>query len=155
MVQAQQKPLAEFEGPLFVVGLPRSGTKLLRSLLNQNHRIGIVSEVNTIPALLDRFGTPPPFQGDPGSMDRFRQELERTPFFAKHEGRGQVISRSQLEAALSHATWTEIFAEILRFYAPDERDPGLRLGREVAPLSPLVARTQGGVSERPVHPHHP
>lgn len=32
-----------FTGPLFIVGMPRSGTKLLRDLLNQHPRIGIPS----------------------------------------------------------------------------------------------------------------
>ncbi len=31
---------APFAGPLFLVGMPRSGTKLLRDLLNQHPDIG-------------------------------------------------------------------------------------------------------------------
>ena len=30
-----------FDGPLFLVGMPRSGTKLLRGLLNEHSQIGI------------------------------------------------------------------------------------------------------------------
>ena len=42
-VQAQRAsgPPPSWEGPLFIVGMPRSGTKLLRGLLNQHPRIRI------------------------------------------------------------------------------------------------------------------
>mgnify|MGYP000529984615 CR=1 FL=1 len=36
----------KFKGPLFIVGMPRSGTKLLRDLLNQHPKIHI-AEIET------------------------------------------------------------------------------------------------------------
>lgn len=44
-----------FQGPLFVVGPPRSGTKLLRGILNASPDIGIGPESHLFPKLLDRF----------------------------------------------------------------------------------------------------
>ncbi len=41
MESRQNSSDAAFTGPLFVVGMPRSGTKLLRGLLNQHSMIGI------------------------------------------------------------------------------------------------------------------
>lgn len=40
-----------FTGPLFIVGMPRSGTKLLRDLLNQHPKIGIPTVETNILAL--------------------------------------------------------------------------------------------------------
>jgi len=49
-----------FKGPIFVVGMPRSGTKLLRELLNRNSRIGIVEEEsNFLPWFIKRWGHKP------------------------------------------------------------------------------------------------
>lgn len=42
--EAQPAPLAMSAGPLFVVGMWRSGTSLLYALLNQNPRIGLMYE---------------------------------------------------------------------------------------------------------------
>ena len=42
--------MSAFHGPLFVVGMPRSGTKLLRGLLNEHSRIGIpLNETEFLP----------------------------------------------------------------------------------------------------------
>jgi hypothetical protein len=47
-----------FEGPIFIVGRPRSGTKLLRELLNQHSRISIPFwESSFIPAYAGRART--------------------------------------------------------------------------------------------------
>ena len=35
------RPETAFRGPLFLIGMPRSGTKLLRDLLNRHSRIAI------------------------------------------------------------------------------------------------------------------
>jgi hypothetical protein len=49
-----------FRGPLFVVGMSWSGTKLLRDLLNQHPQIGIPpSESRFLPAVIERFGSIP------------------------------------------------------------------------------------------------
>lgn len=46
----------EFRGPLFIVGLSRSGTKLLRDLLNNHSRIRIPSfESKFVPAILQKY----------------------------------------------------------------------------------------------------
>ncbi len=47
----------KFSGPLFVFGMPRSGTKLLRDLLNRNEKISIpVAESNFIPYFVGKYG---------------------------------------------------------------------------------------------------
>lgn len=50
--------MTRFQGPLFVVGMPRSGTKLLRELLNNHPEISLPpAESLFIPDFLRRFGT--------------------------------------------------------------------------------------------------
>ena len=48
---------SEFRGPLFVVGMPRSGTKLLRGLLNQHPLIRInTTETDFLPYWINHWG---------------------------------------------------------------------------------------------------
>ncbi len=58
MVQADgSRP---FRGPLFIVGLSRSGTTLLRELLNQHSKVSLhPTESRFIPKLFERFGRDP------------------------------------------------------------------------------------------------
>jgi len=47
----------KFFGPVFIFGMPRSGTKLLRDLLNRNEKISIpVAESHFIPYFVDKYG---------------------------------------------------------------------------------------------------
>ena len=64
-----------FTGPLFIVGMPRSGTKLLRDLIKQHPKIGIPSvETNFIPYMINLFGNPPSFEDDK-EFNQFYKEL--------------------------------------------------------------------------------
>lgn len=45
-----------FTGPIFIIGMPRSGTKLLRDLLNEHSRIGIPNiETNFLPTWVNNW----------------------------------------------------------------------------------------------------
>ena len=60
-----------FHGPLFIIGMPRSGTKLLRGLLNQHPQIGIpLSETEFLPWLVKCF----PDYGDISGRDAYHDE---------------------------------------------------------------------------------
>ena len=91
---------AAFSGPLFVVGMPRSGTKLLRDLLNQHPRIGIPpAESEFLPDWARRW----PAFGDlsqPAAFRRFAQEVAGSSYFvflAEEQG-------YRVDVALWHAT---------------------------------------------------
>ena len=72
---------APFRGPLFVVGMPRSGTKLLRDLLNRHPRIGIPRvETEFLPYWIESWAK----FGDLSDRDRFAafyKQLQGTPYF--------------------------------------------------------------------------
>jgi hypothetical protein len=86
-------PLASrFSGPLFIVGMPRSGTKLLRDLLRGHPLIGIpTTEANLLP----RWAAEWHRLGDLSDRERFAafyRRAVRAPYFLlmeKHTG-GQV-----------------------------------------------------------------
>ncbi len=73
--------MARFEGPLFVVGMPRSGTKLLRGLLNGHPDIGIPpAETEFLPDWARRWSD----WGDlsrPETFRRFYAWATRSPYF--------------------------------------------------------------------------
>lgn len=70
-----------FEGPLFVVGMPRSGTKLLRGLLNQHSEVAIpFAETEFLPHLVHRqsqFGD----ISNPENFHALYEYMQRLPFF--------------------------------------------------------------------------
>ena len=69
-----------FSGPLFIIGMYRSGTKLLRILLNQSPRIIIpVVESCFIPYLINKFGDSPQFEND-NEFQNFYKSLTKTSF---------------------------------------------------------------------------
>jgi len=52
-MQSENRDKTLFNGPIFLVGMPRSGTKLLRDLLNQHPKVAIPSiETEFLPGLL-------------------------------------------------------------------------------------------------------
>ena len=71
----------QWEGPLFIVGMPRSGTKLLRGLLSKHPRIRIlVAETDFLPFFeewIERHGNP--VSAD--AFQRFARELQAGNYF--------------------------------------------------------------------------
>ena len=112
----------KFLGPLFIVGMHRSGTKLLRDLLNQHPRISIPTiESCFIPYLINKFGDPPQFEDDK-EFQNFYEALTKTTFFGNMQSMGWTLSKEYLEREVSDRTsWSEIFEVIFKFYIPQEK----------------------------------
>lgn len=110
-----------FSGPLFIIGLPRSGTKLIRDLLNQNPRIGIpLSETHFIPYWIERFGRIPNFD-ETAAFNAFFSEFCQTPFYENMARRGRRMTGSELQQNADLTSWASILETILRCYAPSNR----------------------------------
>ena len=106
-----------------MVGLPRSGTKLLRDLLNRNPRISIPEEeTHFIPYFVRTYGDPPRFIEDRRDLDRFCQELQQSPFTRKIHKRGYTLSVDDLRKKADLRDWASIFEYVLRSSAPGSRD---------------------------------
>ena len=77
-----------FEGPLFIVGLPRSGTKLIRDLANRHTRIAIpVIETEFLPMLFEQWDAWTDL-ADPERFRAFHAALRSTPYFRLMEAAG-------------------------------------------------------------------
>ncbi len=86
----------KFTGPLFIVGMPRSGTKLLRGLLNEHDLIRIpLNETNFFPLLNSKWHT---FRdlSDYNNFKKFYNTVVQFPYF---------IYRSKSYGNISCETW--------------------------------------------------
>jgi len=81
-----------WEGPLFVVGMPRSGTKLLRGLLTQHPIIRIPDfETEFLPYLV-RWVREQGEPRDPEAFARMYAGLKDAPYFSFRASRGEPFS---------------------------------------------------------------
>ena len=82
-----------FDGPLFVVGMPRSGTKLLRDLLNQHSAIGIPRiETEFLPYWFEhweRWGD----LSDKNQFQHFYESVRTSSYFRYQADADALISR--------------------------------------------------------------
>jgi Sulfotransferase family len=111
---------AGFCGPLFIIGMPRSGTKLMRALLNQHPRINLtLAESHFIPYFLKKFGNPPMFRTRE-DLNPFVRELQQTAFFATMKKAGYSLGDSTLFKDIDYSSWSKIFEHLFRRFGPKE-----------------------------------
>ena len=136
----------KFSGPLFIVGMPRSGTKLLRDLLNRHPRIGIpAAESQFIPHFVAQFGLDPQVAA---SRDDFGELLHaalgQTVYYQNMRRlAGREITSEYLQANADFHSWESIIESIFRYYAPPDRDSDFIWGDKTPPYMmhmPLLKR---------------
>jgi len=105
----------DFSGPLFIIGMPRSGTKLLRSLLNNHSRIAIPSaETEFLPFWTHHWAE----YGDLKNYDdfeKFYSSVIKSPYFRymeKHNGK--IISAEEWHQACDDWDVASVFESLLR-----------------------------------------
>ncbi|MEQ9423714.1 MAG: sulfotransferase [Cyclobacteriaceae bacterium] len=103
----------EFEGPLFIIGLPRSGTKLLRELLNNNDFIAIPTvETHFIPLMISKFNHP----GEILTRQReFFKFFQRTSFYQNMVKDGMKMKFQDLES-LDYQCWSSFCKSLLSLF---------------------------------------
>lgn len=111
----------------FIIGSPRSGTKLLRGLLNNHPDISLGQEGNFIPALIQHFGE------DTDVTQRetwcaIHHQLSRSTFYTKKEANEAAeLSEEAFIASLDErakdkeVTWADVFEVILRASSPNPK----------------------------------
>lgn len=110
-----KRPSAEpFRGPLFLVGMPRSGTKLLRTLLNRSPRVGIPAvETEFLPWWIARWEG----WGNLSQRERFHAfyaEVTRLPYFVYQAERGAVVTEPDWYGACAGFGPAEVFEALVR-----------------------------------------
>lgn len=114
-----------FSGPLFVVGSARSGTKLLRDLLNRNPMINLCDhETHFIPYLYEKHRTSVPVR-DARALDELFNDYDRTPFqvFLRQKGE-KHMRRDDFDALMGSQTWSDVLERIVRFHSKKEVPEG-------------------------------
>jgi hypothetical protein len=104
----------QFSGPLFLVGMPRSGTKLLGTLLNRNPRIRICTlETDFLPYWIDRWAE----YGDLSDREtfaRFVGETANVPFFINLDYYDRRVDEESWYNACPDYTASGVFEALLR-----------------------------------------
>lgn len=115
--------MTKYNGPLFIVGNPRSGTKLLRDLLNRNPKINILEiESNFIPSLVQKYGMKCPLE-DVAMRDSFFKDFKDTGFyFYSIEKNTNIITREDLDNVPDLSAWDSVFEHIIKVCLPDAPD---------------------------------
>ena len=106
-----------FAGPVFVVGLPRSGTKLFLALLNNHSQVAIpTTESNCIPHFYSnrgRYGT----LEVPRNFDRFYRDFERTSFFRRVNKKERLIDKESWCSHVRDWSFAGVIEGFYRTYA--------------------------------------
>lgn len=113
---------------VFLTGLPRSGTKLLRDLLNNHSLISIpIIETVLIPYLVRKFGTGFDLS-DRANFNELCSSFKESTFYNSYKNTGRDIEPEGLFDKLEKKTWTSFFEEILKFYGPKPYSVELIIG---------------------------
>lgn len=103
-----------FSGPLFIIGMPRSGTKLLRNLLNRHSRIAIPdAETEFLPWLAQHAGD----FGDltqQASFDLFYERVTKASFFIYRRDEGRCPSARRWQEACGEFDAAALFEALVR-----------------------------------------
>lgn len=107
-----------WRGPLFLVGMPRSGTKLVRELLNQHSRVGIAPiETQFLPRAIERLGPQPEF--DDQDLSLLRRIVEDSTFLWNLTNRGIEYDIAELLTGREIPDWTSCARRLILGALPE------------------------------------
>ncbi|MCP5048402.1 MAG: sulfotransferase, partial [bacterium] len=103
-----------FPGPLFLIGVSRSGTKLLRDLLNNHSRVGIAMiESKFIPSLYPKYS-----RWDQEKLkkefDIFYRDFQGTFFAMSMEEEGNPIDRDAWYRSVAKWTYAGVLEALFK-----------------------------------------
>lgn len=103
-----------FCGPLFLVGMPRSGTKMLRGMLEQNPRIRFSPiESEFFPYWVAEWRRIGP-TNTTETFDRFYKQCQKLPFFIQNAERGIEIENEEWRSRCKSFEPRDIFEALIR-----------------------------------------
>lgn len=110
--------------PLFIIGMPRSGTKLLRDLLNNSEHISIpIYETGFIPNFINKYGLYPNF--DDNSISEIINDFKNSTFYFKKDG--LVFDEYQFKHHINYNSLLSIIKYLLQYFA-ETRGEGILWG---------------------------
>jgi hypothetical protein len=113
-----------FEGPLFLVGMPRSGTKLLGVLLNQNPSIAISTlETDFLPYWIERWHAYGDLS-DRAAFSHFYQDAKRLPYFINLQAENRLVDEHEWFQACRDYSTAGVFEALLRLEVGAPRGSG-------------------------------
>ncbi|MEB3360070.1 MAG: sulfotransferase [Synechococcales bacterium] len=117
-----------FSGPVFLIGMPRSGTKLLRGLLNGHSQIRIpMVETEFLPYWVRRWSD----YGDlsqPKNFQRFYQDAIQLPYFIHIKAGSAIISQEEWFSRCRDFSPAGVFEALIRHKTGVEWGSGLIWG---------------------------
>ena len=113
---------------IFITGLPRSGTKLLRDLMNKHSQIS-VPQIETVlfPYLLKKYG----LEFDLNNSENFemvKNEIQQSTFYLNFLKHGLSMDLENIPQTVPEMNWAGLFEEILKFYGPKQYHQDLIIG---------------------------
>ena len=113
---------APIPSPVFIVGAPRSGTKLLRALLNNHHDVSLGGEGNFIPRFINHFGLAADLS-QPQLQEKIYSTFSRSVFYSGLAQRGIAFPDKSVFmdtlASYKSLTWADVFEVMIRNYGPN------------------------------------
>lgn len=107
-------PKPGFAGPLFIIGMPRSGTKLLRALMNEHSSVRIPrTETEFLPFWVKNWNSLGP-TSDPADFRRFYRSCQSLPFFVYLNSAGKKVDPDEWYARCRSFTPAGVFEGLLR-----------------------------------------
>lgn len=108
-----------FNGPIFVVGLSRSGTTLLRNLLNGHSRVNMPStESHFIPMLVEQYGKKPDLKG-PENIRKLVRDIDRTTFVSRIRRTHAGFDAEKYLQTTDFSSWPGILEPLFRMMAAE------------------------------------
>ncbi len=104
-----------FIGPLFIVGMPRSGTKLLRSLLNQHPKIKIAgNETEFLPHIVENWSHFGDLSEYPKFLLFYNKIIKYRYFINREKEHGQLIDKNAWFKSCRAYTPEGVFEALIR-----------------------------------------
>lgn len=120
----QHRKEGSFEGPLFLVGMPRSGTKLLGTLLNQSPRIVISTlETDFLPYWVEHWHT----YGDLSEravFSRFYRVARQLPYFMNLDAGDRLVGEDDWYRSCRDFSVAGVFEALIRLEVGVEHGSG-------------------------------
>ena len=114
---------SHFLGPLFVIGMPRSGTKLMRALLNQHPSISLtLAESHFIPFFVKKFSDSRRLDSRK-ERERFIKTLQRTAFYSTMRKLGYSLDVIHFFDNIDIASWNTVFEHVFRHFGDEKSSP--------------------------------